>query len=252
MAKKLALIDPDLLDRLIRGGQRDVVVPPPPPNLKRMSVLDDELRQVMEEDSLTDEERSKKYNHVLQRYQAYENKYDKEVHGRVHTLGKDIDKDSPSSAAVEKDIIAAIPPSFQRRAQLLLNRIKASGGKVGWTENGQLLLEGRPVPNTNIVDLVGDIVRRRKAVNPEGWREFAVGLRQLYIPQEVVGHPERWQYMMGAHKGQTQPPVISEKAEDTRTPHLSRSRERSHTRSRGRRRRSQSRSISSSSRWASI
>ena len=54
----------------------------------------------------------------------------------------------------------------------------------------QNLLDG-----PRIIDLVNDVIRHRKGSEPTGWQAFAEGLRDMNIPQDVVGNRERWDWM---------------------------------------------------------
>ena len=46
-----------------------------------------------------------------------------------------------------------------------------------------------------IIDLVNDVIRHRKGSEPTGWQAFAEGLRDMNIPQDVIGNRERWDWM---------------------------------------------------------
>ena len=56
---------------------------------------------------------------------------------------------------------------MQNRAKLLIQKLKDHSNVISWNDNGQLVLEGSVVPNSNIVDLVNDVMRKRKGFNPE-------------------------------------------------------------------------------------
>ena len=190
MAKKLALIDPDLLERLLKASSGPTMTPPPEPHLRSMNTLDTSMKQVLDQPDISQDEKVKQYNQLLQRYRTYDDKRSDPVPPPIPTQ---VDH-------WEKDIIDSVPMTMQRRAKLLVNRIKASDGLMSWNERGELLRNGQPVPGTNIVDLVNDVVRRRKGFDPEGWTSFAEGLREINVPQDVVGHPDRWAWIRGLHK----------------------------------------------------
>ena len=40
---------------------------------------------------------------------------------------------------------------------------------------------------SNIIDLVNDVIRHRNGSEPTGWQAFAEGLRDMNIPQDVIG-----------------------------------------------------------------
>ena len=53
-------------------------------------------------------------------------------------------------------------------------------------DNGQLVLEGSIVPNSNIVDLVNDVMRKRKGFNPEHSNTFAKAFTKFSVPEDYV------------------------------------------------------------------
>ena len=85
----------------------------------------------------------------------------------------------------ELDAINVLPISYRERGKQLLQRLKTSG-KVN--EQGQLLYNGQPVEGTNIVDLLDDVLRRRKTNAPTGWDEFSNTLQELNIPKSWIGN----------------------------------------------------------------
>ena len=59
----------------------------------------------------------------------------------------------------------------------------------------QFYIYGKSIPGSNIIDLVNDVIRHRKGSEPTGWQAFAEGLRDMNIPQDVIGNRERWDWM---------------------------------------------------------
>ena len=53
---------------------------------------------------------------------------------------------------------------MQNRAKLLIQKLKDHSDVISWNDNGQLVLEGSILPNSNIVDLVNDVMRKRKVL----------------------------------------------------------------------------------------
>jgi hypothetical protein len=46
-----------------------------------------------------------------------------------------------------------------------------------------------------VVDLVNDVLRKRKYFNPQGWETFGEALREASVPQDLIGHEDRWKYI---------------------------------------------------------
>ena len=80
---------------------------------------------------------------------------------------------------------------MQNRAKLLIQKLKDHSDVISWNDNGQLGLDGSTIPNSNIVDLVNDVMRKRKVYNPEHSSTFAKALAKIIIPEDYVRNPHR-------------------------------------------------------------
>ena len=58
---------------------------------------------------------------------------------------------------------------------------------MSWDEQATVKLYGQPVPGSDMIDLVNDVLRHRKGIEPTGWQSFAEGLRRFNIPLDIVG-----------------------------------------------------------------
>ena len=54
-----------------------------------------------------------------------------------------------------------------------------------------LVSEGSVVPNSNIVDLVNDVMRKRKSFNPEHSSTFAKAVTKINVPEDYVRNTDR-------------------------------------------------------------
>ena len=66
---------------------------------------------------------------------------------------------------------------------------------IAWSEKGELKYKGETVRGSNVVDLVNDVLRKRKYFNPQGWETFGEALREANVPQDLIGHEDRWKYI---------------------------------------------------------
>ena len=80
---------------------------------------------------------------------------------------------------------------MQNHAKLLIQKLKDHLHIISWNNNGQLVLEGSIVPNSNIVDLVNDVMRKRKGFNPEHSNTFGKALAKINVPEDYVRNPDR-------------------------------------------------------------
>ena len=109
------------------------------------------------------------------------------------TMTSESDSATPSLHlnATDKQIIDSIPETMQNRAKLLIQKLNDHSDIISWKDNGQLVSEGFIVPNSNIVDLVNDVMRKRKGFNPEHSNTFAKALAKINVPEDYLRNPDR-------------------------------------------------------------
>jgi hypothetical protein len=83
---------------------------------------------------------------------------------------------------------------MKTKAELLVRKMKADPN-ISWSEKGELKYKGETVRGSNVVDLVTDVLRKRKYFNPQGWETFGEALREANVPQDLIGHEDRWKYI---------------------------------------------------------
>ena len=122
------------------------------------------------------------------------------------TLLGDLSDDSISdglniSNALLKETRRVLPPSVLNRSKALLEYLKDKGeGKISWSKKGKLMVNGRVVPGSNIIDLTSHVVRERGSAPrkvqspgaPAGFTTFSKILRELNVPKELVRNQRRW------------------------------------------------------------
>ena len=54
--------------------------------------------------------------------------------------------------ATDKQIINSVPKTMQNLAKLLIQKLKDHSVIISWSDNGQLVLEGSVITNSNIVE----------------------------------------------------------------------------------------------------
>ena len=202
-ARKMYLVPKELL-KLIEEKQSQRVKP----LTSKIGKLDQQLESMLNTDALPADEQLKLYNQSAQQWQTYQEKDNQPIPVMLQsntTSTTDIQAPTKSSSRTVYDsVIESIPKTFQRQAKWLLQRIQNSD-HLGWNEQGELIVDGNPVPGTHMVDLINDVVRRRKTSQPMGWRVFSRALNRLNVPQEVVGNKDRWAFMKGQEEDSSSP-----------------------------------------------
>jgi hypothetical protein len=95
---------------------------------------------------------------------------------------------------IDNEILESVPKTMKAKVQLLLKQMKSSPD-ISWHEKGELKYKGETVQGSNVVDLVNDVLRKRKYFNPQGWEPFGETLREANVSQDLIGHEDRWRYI---------------------------------------------------------
>jgi hypothetical protein len=128
---------------------------------------------------------------------------------------------------IDDEILESVPKTMKAKEQLLLKQIKSSPD-ISWNEKGELKYKGETVQGSNVVNLVNDVQRKRKCVNPQGWETFGEALREASVPQDMIGHEDRWRYITQtkrtsrSRKRQQNPSPLNTKKQKERSPELGR------------------------------
>ena len=158
------------------------VTAPVNPIHRSIFTLDNDMRAVLDRADLSDDEKVRQYNQILQRYLEY--------HDHLRTPSS-----SQEAKTVKDDeIIRTVPTRYKGKAENLLKRIEREP-TMHWNERGEFVHNGRVVKGSNIIDLVNDVMRHRKGFRPHGWQEFARALREGNVPQDLIGNRQRWDWM---------------------------------------------------------
>ena len=195
--RKMALVDP----RLLKSMHENTT--PQPPVDKILHDLDAEMTSILGSDTDVSE-KVRLYNQVLLRYNDMTNTRAPKPTPVVVMKSDTVDNVPAAGATVETAVVTAgqstdlvnivgtLPKTLQEKGRQLLSRLS----KVAWNERGELMHEGVPIPASNAVDLVHDLLRNRKtARDPVGWRQFAKQMRSANIPLELVGNDARRKHM---------------------------------------------------------
>ena len=119
--------------------------------------------------------------------------------------------------ATDKQIVDSVPKTMQNCAKLLIQKLKDHSDIISWNDNGQLVLNGSNIPNSNIVDSVNDVMRKRKGFNPEHSNTFAKALAKINVPEDYLRDPNRIDSILWYHRLQDSqapgPSFVSETVE---------------------------------------
>ena len=97
------------------------------------------------------------------------------------------EKETSMTTDIMGEVVTTLPKALQEKGRQLVSRLKTTQ----WSDKGELLHDGTIVPGSNDIDLVHDLLRKRKTSDPIGWQQFASQMRAANIPMELVGNVAR-------------------------------------------------------------
>ena len=159
---------------------------PPDPNVSATASLLRDLSSVMANEDLSEAEKAQLYGQNLHKF--------KTAHQNTLKETSLFPQSDPNSSKMNQLVIDSVPSTMKRKTQLLISLLK-NNPNVSWGDDGTVKLYGKSIPGSNIIDLVNDVIRHRKGSEPTGWQAFAEGLRDMNIPQDVIGNRKRWDWM---------------------------------------------------------
>lgn len=171
----MVLISPETLQRLNT-----------PIRNEPLNTLESDMDKVLHNPELEDRTKWTQYQQMLQRRQYFHDQMRKPAEIQIVENGNMADY----SQNFKEDILRTLPKAFKTKGELLFKRL-CDNEVITWDKNGSVSINGGVLPNSNIVDLVCDVVRCKKSGSPAGWKEFIGALRQINIPQEFIGNPQR-------------------------------------------------------------
>ena len=72
------------------------------------------------------------------------------------------EKETPPTTDIMGEVVTTLPKALQEKGRQLVSRLKTTQ----WNDRGELLHEGVIVLGSNVVDLVHDLLRKRKSLTP--------------------------------------------------------------------------------------
>ena len=176
--KKMMVVNPDTLNRQARLFEA--------PEKTKAVALDEKMQEILNRQDITDEEKVKLYENALNLYSVFRDK----VMAPPPPAPKTTPPTPPPPLHFVDDVIASVPKALRGKAEQLTRTVLR---ELAWSPKGELMIDGRAVPGTHIVDLINDAIRLRKKFNPKGRDEFVKRLSGINVPQELIGNPSIWE-----------------------------------------------------------
>lgn len=155
------------------------------PLVTQLSNIDQQVQDVLSMPGMPADIKHAQYNQILHRYRHLKDEQRKPLHVQL-------DQPQATLPVPVHNLIEGIPPRYRSKARVLADHLQRHPSDFQWSDRGELVMAGKEIPGSSIVDLVHDFVRPRETVNPApGAEEFAALLQQTNAPREGVGNNAR-------------------------------------------------------------
>ena len=183
----MAIVPYKLWEDMKRWKEEQIQKPrlPHDPNASAAASLQRDLSSVLANGDLSEDKKSQLYGQTLHQFQTA---HRKALENNKLQLPESI------SSKINQRIMDSVPTTMKKKARLLMSMLQ-DHPNLSWDEDGTVKMYGQPIPGSNIIDLVNDVLRQRKGIEPTGWQPFAEGLKAMNVPQDFVGNKKRWEWM---------------------------------------------------------
>ena len=158
-----------------------------------MGELDTDMHKILLQKA-EDSEKWKLYQQSLLRYLHFANEPKKPLEisfpSEENKSSEENKADDETNKNLLSQLVAVIPRIIQRKAVTLYNILGSEQSKdvISWNSTGLVNINGTPLPQSNIIDLISDAVRSRKTSQAVGWQEFATALKQMNVPMDLINN----------------------------------------------------------------
>ena len=155
--------------------------------LSHMSALDSDVNRILQDKYLSTDVKFKHYQDALQRYQmGSQPRAMPPLPPPAATHPVEAVNNFP-----KQQLLANIPKQKQRSAKMLADFIE-NIPDLSLTAKNELRINNETIPNSNIVDLFGDLTRDHQADPvPRGYEQFTELLNAYNVPLEAIGNRKR-------------------------------------------------------------
>ena len=171
--KKMVLVDPSQwqstphLSNML--PQPTPQQPLPDPLATSLSSLDQTMQGILQNTSGGDDyTKAQIYSQALQRYLRQADQYRERPLGKVtlkeiDSVGED--KSEKDVSQIKELLKKTLPPTLIRGGTTLADTL-ADLPEVSWDDKLQLIVDGKTVQSSNVVDLLSDLARKKKTTKP--------------------------------------------------------------------------------------
>ena len=186
-AKKFVLLDQATYEKRA-STNRDFVLPTTANELstdKHVTQFDHDMKSVLDSKE-PDDVKAKLYTQALNKFKA------------LSQPPPTLNIGSYADVVTDEEILDSVPTTLRHKARRLLRFVRETTA-LNWNDRGELIYKQMVVPNSNIIELVNDLLRQRSSDRAIGWKQFASGLAasNVKISRDLVTNGESWKIVEG-------------------------------------------------------
>ena len=194
MMKRMILVEPSKLRTSVLPDSLE----------EKVSSLEDEINNILHNTTMNDFEKSSAYQRALHDYltrvkQLQVRKIsslpisEKNKSISPHLEDNKETEHSEKLIKLESRLLNSLPKSLQNKGKLLIDYIKDETD-LKWNGRGELLIKDEVMKDSNVSDLIHEVLRTRKlSTTPKGWNVFTKLLKDSNIPMDFIGNKMRWE-----------------------------------------------------------
>ena len=154
------------------------------------------MQAILQNPSVGDDyTKAQHYSQALQRYLRQADQYRERPLGKVTVKEIESVEDAKSDkdvSQIKQLLRGTLPPSLIRGGTTLAETL-ADLPEVNWDDKLQLIVDGKTVENSNIVDLLSDLGRKKKTSKPpKGMNELLTVFKERNIARSLIPNEARW------------------------------------------------------------
>ncbi|GFS45149.1 uncharacterized protein TNIN_52411 [Trichonephila inaurata madagascariensis] len=173
---------------------------------EQLSELDEQMQSILRNKNMDDSEKATLYLQILQKYVNFP--FPKEINegmqepqrefenSNAENLKSDIPnedskealgfiKQETSAENIEQEIEKTAPKKYKTIIKEIILFIQKHREEIYWTPEKELIVDGKIIRNTNVVQLITHLVRDRK-IKPFGFESFDEFLKRTNFPSNFV------------------------------------------------------------------
>lgn len=169
---------------------------------QHLSELDRQMHHLLKQHELSDHEKAVLYLQILQKYVTFhlpqlETEKEKKSNEKMKKSDEKVEenqqldppkiivKEEDEFKTIENEIVEAAPLKWRSTARNIINFIQNHEDVITWTPSKEMVINGKVVANTNMVNLISHLLRDRKQ-KPVGYEKFNDALINVKFPEILV------------------------------------------------------------------